>query len=50
MRDSLTQLLYGHYASLYQLAELPMSQTCMCWGFSCHDGWFALIDAAAMMR
>jgi hypothetical protein len=45
MRDSLTQLLYGHYASLYQQAELPMSQTCMCWGFSCHDGWFALIDA-----
>lgn len=21
-----------------------MTQTCMCWGFSCGDGWFDLID------
>jgi hypothetical protein len=45
MRDALTSLLYRHHANLYQQAELPMTQTCMCWGYSCHDGWFALIDA-----
>jgi hypothetical protein len=45
MRDALTRLLYRHYPGLYRQAKLTMSQTSMCWGFSCHDGWFALIDA-----
>jgi hypothetical protein len=45
MRDALTELLYRRYANLYQQANLPMTHTGMCWGFSCEDGWFALIDA-----
>ena len=45
MRDALTKLLYRHYPGLYRQAKLSMSETCMCRGFSCHDGWFALIDA-----
>jgi hypothetical protein len=45
MRDALTRQLYRHYPGLYREAKLPMSETSMCWGFSCHDGWFALIDA-----
>ena len=22
----------------------PMTETCMCWGFDCGDGWFGIID------
>ena len=25
-----------------------MTKTCMCWGFSCGDGWFELIDRLSM--
>ena len=45
MRDTLQTLLYARYPGLYRQHSLPMSQTCMCWGFSCDDGWFGIIDA-----
>ena len=45
MRDALQNLLYARYPDLYRQKDLPMNRTCMCWGFSCHDGWFGIIDA-----
>ena len=45
MRDALQTLLYARYPGLYRQHSLPMTQTCMCWGFSCDDGWFGIIDA-----
>ena len=45
MHDALQTLLYARYPGLYRQHSLPMSQTCMCWGFSCRDGWFGIIDA-----
>lgn len=45
MRDELEKLLYARYPALYRQHDLPMSKTCMCWGFSCNDGWFGIIDA-----
>lgn len=36
--------LYETYPVLYRQHTLPMSQTCMCWGFECGDGWFELLD------
>jgi hypothetical protein len=29
--------------NLYQERHKPMSETCMCWGFQCGDGWEPLI-------
>jgi hypothetical protein len=29
--------------NLYQDRHKPMSETCMCWGFECGDGWEPLI-------
>lgn len=35
--------LCNDFPQLYRERNLGMSVTCMCWGFSCGDGWFDLI-------
>jgi hypothetical protein len=39
-----TKYLLGRYPKLYQGYNLPMTETCMCWGFDTGEGWFRLID------
>ncbi|NOT16381.1 MAG: hypothetical protein HOP21_12615 [Methylotenera sp.] len=43
MNDLNTKKLYEAFPALYGDHDKPMSQTCMCWGFECGDGWFDLI-------
>lgn len=43
MNPELTKRLYDRFPELYRQHELPMSQTCMCWGFDVDDGWFDLV-------
>jgi hypothetical protein len=33
------------YPELFVERNLPMQQTCMCWGFECGDGWFNILNA-----
>lgn len=35
---------YDTYPNLFVDKDLPMTQTCMCWGFDCGDGWFDILD------
>lgn len=44
MSPELDTLLCKRYPALFAQRHLPMAVTAMCWGFSCGDGWFALID------
>jgi hypothetical protein len=44
MKQELEQILYTRYPHLFAEKDLPMNQTCMCWGIECGDGWFDLID------
>jgi hypothetical protein len=44
MNTQLTNKLYKKYPKIFRQHKLPMSQTCMCWGFECGDGWYWLID------
>ena len=44
MRKELDELLCKRYPKIFVQRNLPMEQTYMCWGFSCGDGWFHLID------
>lgn len=44
MQKELDDQLCNKYPKLFVERNLPMSQTCMCWGFSCGDGWFNIID------
>jgi hypothetical protein len=46
MKDELSSKLYAKYPKLFSQKDLPASETCMCWGITCGDGWFGIIDEA----
>lgn len=36
---------------LYQMRNMPMTETCMCWGFECGDGWMDnIFDASCELE
>ena len=41
----LDKYLCNKYPKIFADRNKPMSETCMCWGFSHKDGWFYLIDS-----
>ena len=43
MNEKNTKRLLKDFPKLYRQYNLPMTETCMCWGFDCEDGWFDLI-------
>lgn len=47
MRQELDDLLCALAPKLYAQRNMPMSQTCMCWGFP-GDGWFGLLLEASL--
>ncbi len=44
MTPELEQRLFKKYPELFARRHLPMSETCMCWGLSCGDGWYAILE------
>lgn len=44
MQKDLDAQLCEKYPKLFVERNLPMAQTAMCWGLSCGDGWFNIID------
>ncbi len=44
MSPALDALLCARYPELFADRHQPMAVTAMCWGFTCDDGWFDLID------
>lgn len=45
MSPTKQHLLYSRYPALFREKDLPMTQTCMCWGIEVQgDGWFQLLD------
>lgn len=36
--------LMKKYPKIFAQRGLPMTQTCMCWGFDVGDGWFDILD------
>src|SRR3990167_37910 len=49
MNTKHTKYLYKKYPVLYQQHKLSMSETCMCWGFDCGDGWFNILDVLSRL-
>ena len=43
MNEENTKTLLKDFPKLYKQHKAPMTETCMCWGFDCDDGWFDLI-------
>jgi len=44
MKQEFDELLCKKYPKMMVNRNLPMTETCMCWGFSCGDGWFNILD------
>lgn len=40
------QELYERFPKMFKQKDLPMTQTAMCWGCACGDGWFDIIYQA----
>jgi hypothetical protein len=43
MDTILQKRLFDAFPKIFQEKDLPMQQTCMCWGISTDDGWFNLL-------
>jgi hypothetical protein len=44
MREELDKLLCEKYPKMMVNRNLPMIETCMCWGFDCGDGWYNILN------
>lgn len=44
MNRELDELLCQRYPRIFRDRHAPMTDTGMCWGLACNDGWYALID------
>ena len=45
MSPELDKALCEKYPKLFAERNLPMTETCMCWGFDHGDGWYNIINA-----
>jgi hypothetical protein len=44
MSPELDELLCKKYPKMMVNRNLPMTETAMCWGFDCGDGWFEILN------
>ena len=44
MKEAKPSPLIKKYPKIFRQYKLPMTETCMCWGLECGDGWYGLID------
>ena len=44
MRQELDHELCEKYPKIFRDRHAPMTQTAMCWGFDCGDGWYNIIN------
>ncbi len=44
MKAELQNELFEKYPKIFRQKDLPMDQTCMCWGIDTGDGWYNIID------
>lgn len=45
MREELDQRLCERYPRIFSQRWGDMTETAMCWGFECGDGWYEILDA-----
>lgn len=44
MKKELDEYLCTTYPKIFKDRHKPMNETAMCWGFSCGDGWFQILN------
>jgi len=45
MDKELQDKLYKNYPKIFKQKDLPSTETCMCWGITCGDGWYNILDS-----
>jgi len=45
MKKELDEELCKKYPKIFSDRLAPMTETAMCWGFSCDDGWYNIIES-----
>ena len=43
MKKELDTKLCKDFPKIFAQRNMSMTETCMCWGFECGDGWYELI-------
>jgi len=43
MKQALQEKLFADFPKMFRQKDLPMTETCMCWGIDCPDEWFDII-------
>ena len=44
MKKELQDKLFEKYPKIFRQRDLPMQETCMCWGICTGDGWYHILD------
>jgi hypothetical protein len=44
VKKELEKKLFENYPGIFRQKDLPATETCMCWGISCGDGWYNILD------
>lgn len=44
MSSDKQKLIFDKYPALFIEKDLPMTQTCMCWGLEFDEGWYGIFD------
>jgi hypothetical protein len=44
MKKELQNILFEKYPTLFMDKDAPATETCMCWGITCGDGWYNILD------
>jgi hypothetical protein len=44
MKKNMQEKLFKKYPQIFRQKDLSAQETAMCWGITCGDGWFDLID------
>lgn len=45
MKETLDAELCKKYPLIFKNRNAPMTETAMCWGFECGDGWYQILDS-----
>lgn len=45
MKEEFDKLLCEKYPKIFRDRHAPMTETCMCWGFECGDGWYQILNS-----
>ena len=49
MKQTLQNKLFQAFPKMFKQKDLPMTETCMCWGIECPDAWYDVIHTACAL-